>query len=151
MLKRSTSIVFAEGYVKKASLVFATAVLFSSTLAFPAWAQTVASLSGVVTDQTGAALRDVSVTIKNVDTGATRTIETDGGGHFQASGLPPARFEIRAEKQGFAAETRTGISLAVGQDATVNIKMQLKSPDACASGHEFATTDCALTWHGITL
>jgi hypothetical protein len=24
-------------------------------------------------------------------------------------------------------------------------------PDACASGHEFATTDCALTWHGITL
>jgi len=24
-------------------------------------------------------------------------------------------------------------------------------PDACASGHEFATTDCALTFHGITL
>ena len=28
---------------------------------------------------------------------------------------------------------------------------QPKTPDACASGHEFATTDCALTWHGITL
>ena len=28
---------------------------------------------------------------------------------------------------------------------------QQKAPDACASGHEFATTDCALTWHGITL
>ena len=28
---------------------------------------------------------------------------------------------------------------------------QQKTPDACASGHEFATTDCALTWHGITL
>jgi predicted porin len=26
-----------------------------------------------------------------------------------------------------------------------------KTPDPCASGHEFATTDCALTWHGITL
>jgi len=26
-----------------------------------------------------------------------------------------------------------------------------KDPDACASGHEFATTDCTLTWHGITL
>jgi len=118
--------------------------------AFPAWAQTGASLSGVVTDQTGAALPNVAVTIKNVDTGATRTIATDGG-HYQASGLPPGRFEIRAAKQGFADETRTGISLAVGQDATVDIQMHLSAPDACASGHEFATTDCALTWHGITL
>jgi predicted porin len=45
--------------------------------------------------------------------------------------------------------------LAVGQDATVDIKMQRRTlggtPDACASGHEFATTDCALTWHGITV
>ncbi|HMD15966.1 MAG TPA: carboxypeptidase regulatory-like domain-containing protein [Terriglobales bacterium] len=123
--------------------------------AFPAWAQTGASLSGVAMDQTGAALRDVAVTIKNVDTGATRTIATDGGGHYQASGLPPGRFEIRAARQGFADETRTGISLAVGQDATVDIKMQRRTldgtPDACASGHEFATTDCTLTWHGITV
>src|SRR5208283_5954850 len=123
--------------------------------AFPAWGQTGASLSGMVTDQTGAALRDVAVTIKNVDTGATRTSATDGGGHYQESGLPSGRFEIRAAKQGFADEMRTGISLAVGQDATVDIKMQRRTldgtRDACASGHEFATTDCTLTWHGITL
>jgi Carboxypeptidase regulatory-like domain len=128
---------------------FAVLILcFLSTLSS---AQTEASLSGVVTDQTGAALRDVAVTIKNVDTGATRTIATDGGGRYEASGLRPGRFEVRAAKQGFADETRTGISLAVGQDATVDIKMQRSTPDACASGHEFATTDCALTWHGITL
>jgi predicted porin len=118
---------------------------------FPAWAQTGASVSGVVTDQSGAALRDVAVTIRNVETGATRTITTDGGGHFQASGLPSGRFEIRAAKPGFSDESRTGISLAVGQDATVDIKMQRSTPDACTSGHEFATTDCTLTWHGITV
>jgi len=118
---------------------------------FPAWAQTGASLSGVVTDQTGVALRDVAVTLKNLDTGATRTIATDGAGRFQASALPPGRFEIRAAKQGFADETRAGINLAVGQNATVDIKMQRGAPDPCTSGHEFATTDCALTWHGITL
>ncbi len=117
--------------------------------AFPAWAQTGANLSGVVTDKTGAALRDVAVTIKNVDTGATRTIATDGEGQYQVSGLPPGRFEVRAAKQGFTDETRMGIGLAVGQEATVDIKMS--TPDACASGHEFATTDCTLTWHGITL
>jgi predicted porin len=113
--------------------------------------RTGASLSGMVTDQTGAALRDVTVTVKNFDTGATRTITTDSGGHYQASGLPQGGFEIRAAKQGFAAETRTGISLAVGQDATLDIRMQRSTPEACASGHEFLTTDCTLTWHGITL
>src|SRR5580693_9461748 len=126
-------------------------LLWLAVGAFPAWAQTGASLSGGVTDQTGATLPDVAVTIKNVDTGTTRTIATDGGGHYHASSLPPGRFEIQAAKQGFADETRTGISLAVGQDASVDIKMQLRTPDACASGHEFATTDCTLTWHGITL
>jgi predicted porin len=132
------------------------AVALASIVAFlcmegVAWAQTGASLSGVVTDQTGAALPDVAVTIKNVDAGETRIIATDGGGHFQASGLPAGRLEIRVAKPGFANETRTGISLAVGQGATVDIKMQRSTPDACASGHEFATTDCTLTWHGITL
>ena len=118
---------------------------------FPAWAQTGANLSGVVTDQTGAALADVAVTIRNVDTGATHAIVTDGVGHFQESSLPPGRYEIRTAKHGFTDETRTGIRLAAGQDATVDIKMQRGTPDACTSGHEFATTDCTLTWHGITL
>jgi predicted porin len=128
-------------------------VALSLFLAVPpaARAQAGASLSGVVTDQTGAALRDVAVTIKNVDTAETRTIATDGGGHYQASGLPAGRFELRAAKPGFADATRTGINLTDGQGATVDTKMQPKTPDPCTSGHEFATTDCALTWHGVTL
>ncbi|MGA2687656.1 MAG: carboxypeptidase regulatory-like domain-containing protein [Candidatus Korobacteraceae bacterium] len=142
-----------------AAVAFLVAVLCMENLAIaqspvdPATStpQTGASLSGMVTDQTGAALRDVAVTVKNVDTGATRTIRTDGGGHYQASGLSVGHVEIRAAKQGFADETRTGISLAVGQDATVDIQMRRSGPDACASGHEFLTTDCTLTWHGITL
>ncbi len=138
--------------MRKGALLFATLFSLSTFLGtFPAWAQMGANLSGVVTDQTGAALRDVAVTITNVDTGATRTITTDGRGHFQASSLPSGHFEIRAAKPGFVDEMRMGISVAVGQEATVDIKMQPKTPDPCTSGREFATTDCALTWHGITL
>ncbi len=135
-----------QAYVFIAAVVF----LLLSSLIF-AQAQTGTSLSGVVTDQTGAALRNVTVTVRNVDTGATRTITTDGDGRYQTSGLPLGRFEIRAAKPGFADEARAGISLAVGQDATVDIKVQKSPPDPCASGHEFATTDCTLTWHGITV
>ena len=99
-------------------------------------AQTSASLSGVV-NQTGAGLPDAAVTIKNLDTAETRTVLTDRAGRYQSSGLPAGSFDIRAAKQGFTDETRAGISLAVGQGATVDIKMQVKAPDVCASGKEF--------------
>src|ERR1700677_4320896 len=96
------------GYIPTAASLLLTQLflllLWLAMGAFSAWAQTGASLSGVVTDQTGAALRDVAVTIKSVDTGATRTTTADGVGHYQASGLPPGLFEIRAAKQGFADE-----------------------------------------------
>jgi len=135
---------------RSAAIALALVVVFFCMEA-SVWAQTGVSLSGVVTDQTGAGLPDVAVTIKNVDTTATRTIATDGGGRYQASGLPAGQFEIRAAKPGFADATRTGINVADGQSATVDTKMQAKTPDPCTSGHEFATTDCTLTWHGVTL
>src|ERR1700689_2142683 len=125
----------------KLSLSVCISLVWFAMGAFPAWAQPGASLSGVVTDPTGAAIPDVAVTIKNVDTGATRTIETDGGGRYQASGLTPGRFEIRAAKQGFAHETRTGLRLAVGQDATVDFEMQTSTSGAHANGHEAANAD----------
>jgi predicted porin len=148
--------------VRPRTIIFAALILFvavgvaraqSSVAlgAYPAWAQTGGSLSGVVTDQTGAALPNVAVTIKSLDSSETRTITTDGTGRYQTSGLPPGRFEVRAAKPGFADETRAGISMAVGQGATVDITMQRRSADPCTNGREFATTDCTLTWHGITL
>ena len=47
----------------------------------------------------------------------------------------------------FSASAQTGAS----QSASVDITMHRTTPDACASGQKFATTDCTLTWHGITL
>ncbi|MGA9352719.1 MAG: carboxypeptidase regulatory-like domain-containing protein, partial [Terriglobales bacterium] len=116
-----------------------------------AWAQPGPSLSGVVTDQNGAAIREVAVTIKNVDTGETRTIRTDAEGRYQMSGVAVGFFQIRAAKQGFTDVTLSGISLAAGHEATADIKMQRSTPDPCTSGREFATTDCTLTWHGVTV
>ncbi len=121
-----------------------------SCCALPSWAQTGASISGVVTDPNGAPLPEVAVTIRNADTGTTRAAITDARGYYQVTGLPAGRFEIRVAKTGFADETRTGISVADGQQATADIKMRSSTPDVCASGHEFLTTDCSLTWHGIT-
>jgi predicted porin len=42
-------------------------------------------------------------------------------------------------------------ALAFGQVSPAGTKSQPKTPEPCTSGHDFATTDCTLTWHGITL
>jgi len=116
-----------------------------------AGAQASATLSGRVTDSTGSVVAGATVTANNLDTGASRTVVTSQAGQYEMVAVPIGRYEVRATKQGFADEARTIISLAAGKDAAVDIRMQLKTSDACASGHEFAATDCALTWHGITL
>jgi len=50
------------------------------------------------------------------------------------------------------AVSSTGMtSVSAFGQVSASLSVQPKTSDACASGHEFATTDCALTWHGITL
>jgi len=51
----------------------------------------------------------------------------------------------------FAAIFFSASAPAFAQASPAETKAQPKTPDPCTSGHDFATTDCALTWHGITL
>ena len=116
----------------------------------PAAAQVTVSLSGHVTGPTGAPIAGVEVVARNVSTGLNLNIKTDAAGHYQFT-APAGTYEIRVSKTGFGLQVRSDVVLTAGQDATVDIEMQRSGPDACASGHEFLTTDCTLTWHGVTL
>jgi len=58
---------------------------------------------------------------------------------------------VNKRKTIFAAVLCFSSTLAFGQVGPADAKAQPKAPAPCTSGHEFATTDCALTWHGITL
>jgi len=91
----------------------------------PLAAQVSAGISGTITDSSGAVISAASVTVKNSETGSARTLLTDGAGHYQADALPAGPYEIRAEKPGFAPSVRTGIRLAVAQQATVNIGLRV--------------------------
>ncbi|MEP6961171.1 MAG: carboxypeptidase-like regulatory domain-containing protein [Acidobacteriota bacterium] len=83
------------------------------------------SISGRVEDPTGAAVSGATVTVKVVETGATRTANTDAGGNYRVPGLPVGPQEVRAEKAGFKTTVRSGINLAVAQEAVVNLELQL--------------------------
>ncbi len=90
-----------------------------------AHAQVSASLSGRVTDPTGAVVSGATVTAENVDTGLSRTAITDQAGRYELVALPVGQYQVRATKMGFAERVRTGISLVVGQDATVDLNLQI--------------------------
>ena len=91
----------------------------------PLAAQTSATLSGTVTDATGAAVAGVAVTVTNSSTGVAREATTDSAGRYQAVSLPVGQYQIHASKSGFADEMRNGIELVVGQDATVDLKLNV--------------------------
>ena len=107
------------------SMISALLLLFITGVLQSADAQGLANISGTVTDQTNATVSAVSVTVKNSDTGLERTVETDGAGRFRASALPVGEYEVRVHKDGLADEVRTGVRLVVGQEATIDLSLQL--------------------------
>jgi hypothetical protein len=90
-----------------------------------AWAQVSASISGRVEDSSGAAVSGATVTVKNVETGAIRTSTTDDTGNFRILSLNVGPQEVKAEKSGFKTAVRSGVNLVVGQEALVNLQLEI--------------------------
>src|SRR5438445_6078143 len=82
---------------------------------------TAASISGTVKDETGGVLPGVDLVIKNVETGLTRAVVSDANGFFTISGLLPGKYEARASLTGFATVIERDITLAVAQQAALNV------------------------------
>jgi hypothetical protein len=91
----------------------------------PAAAQVSASISGRVEDASGMAVNGANVTVTSAETGARRVVTTDAGGNFHVAPLPLGSQEVRAEKSGFKAAVRAGITLDVGADAVVNLRLEV--------------------------
>ena len=71
-------------------------------------AQVSASISGKVEDASNAAIRGATVTVKSLETGATRVVTTDDGGNFRALSLAVGPHEVRASKT--ASRRKCGIA-----------------------------------------
>jgi len=105
--------------------IFCAATALTLLLPSTARAQVSGVISGTVVDSSGAVLPEVRVAVLNLETGAIRAALSDATGHYSVLSLPIGRYEVRAEKDGFRTEVRTGITLAVGQEATVDLALQL--------------------------
>ena len=78
-----------------------------------------------MTDERGAVVPGATLTIKNTETGATRSITTDDGGRYRVPALPLGHYEVNVERQGFTTELRSGIELTVGREAVVDFSLKV--------------------------
>ena len=103
----------------------AVAVAFSAA---PASAQIVGgTIGGTVHDSTGAAVAGATVTVRQTDTGFTRTLVTGSDGRYAAPSVPVGPYSVSAEHESFQPQEQTGIVLSIGQSVQVNFALSVSS------------------------
>src|SRR3989454_706666 len=83
------------------------------------------TISGAVTDQSGAAVPGASVAIKHIETGIIRRLVSNETGRYEAVALPVGTYEVTASLAGFQTSVRGGIGLTVGRNAVVDIALRV--------------------------
>ncbi len=107
------------------SVFLVAVIVFTAISVQTARAQVAASIAGIVTDASGAPISAAAVTAKNLETGALRTATTDDAGRYLVLSLVVGQYELRATKAGFREAIRTGVNLAVDQEARVDLPLQV--------------------------
>jgi len=110
-------------FIKRCGFALATFLLILTVQAF---AQE-ATIVGTVTDPTGAAVPNASITITDNDTGVTRTLPTSNDGQYVAPDLAIGHYSVRATASGFKVAEQKNMTLAVGDRLRVDFKLQVGS------------------------
>ena len=82
-----------------------------------------ATLSGTVTDASGAAVPNARVSVKNSATGVVREVTSDSAGFYSVPNLLPGVYDTTVEVAGFSSSVQTGLTLSVGASKALNIAM----------------------------
>jgi len=84
-----------------------------------------ATLTGTVTDRSGAVIPKAEISVKNAATGVTRNSETNSAGFYTAPGLPPGNYAVSVIAAGFSTALRTNVTLTVGAQQVLDFTMQV--------------------------
>jgi hypothetical protein len=82
------------------------------------------TITGIVTDESGAAVANVTVTITDKATGTARSVMTSASGLYSAPALPAGDYEVRAQVQGFRTVVRES-TVQAGGTFTVNLALSI--------------------------
>ena len=96
-------------------------------MAATALAQTTASIQGTVTDQSGAAIANAKVTVKNLALGIERTTQTNSTGAYEIPALPPGTYSVQVQQSGFETQLAKDLLLEVSKNSVQNFGLKVAS------------------------
>src|SRR5260370_39711245 len=105
------------------------------------WSQSsyTAAVRGIVTDASGSIVPEAKVTVTESDRNVPHAVTADAAGRYAVSGLPPGRYSLTVEAAGFKKFSETNISLAVQQQATLNVALQVGELTTTVEGQSQAS------------
>src|SRR5688500_3469988 len=103
------------------SLLIIACLVLAAASAFGQDVQTKGMIGGTVTDPTGAAIPGAKIIV----TGQTgeRTGTTNDSGIFRIDNLEPGTYTVRVEQAGFKAAVANNVTVNVGRESTLNLKL----------------------------
>src|SRR4051812_47323384 len=106
---------------------FASALVRVVMLAtgIPLMGQSTGTISGSVSDPTGALVPAATVTATLVDQQLRRSVTTSGDGFYSLSALPPGRYTVAVEKAGFQRSEEAGIVLTLNQNLRLDVALRV--------------------------
>ena len=112
--------------LRKLGFVSLLAVVLLAFIAAPGWGQNVyGTIAGTVTDSSGAAIADASVTLTNLDTNEKHNIQTDASGNYTFVNILPGRYKVESEKSGFKKVVRQPILVQIESGLRVDLTMEV--------------------------
>ena len=81
------------------------------------------TISGTVTDSSGAVMPQVSIVVKNTQEGTATTLTTNAQGLYVVPGLVVGTYDVQAQAKGFKTQVRRGITLTVGSTLVVDFAL----------------------------
>ncbi len=110
------------------------------------------TISGTVTDASGATVVGASVAVKNLDTGVTENLTSNSAGLYRAPEVVIGNYEVRVTHPGFETVVRAGIQTSVGEESIVDIVLpvgqasQVVTVDSVVSQVDTSTTALSVTF-----
>ncbi|MGI8897835.1 MAG: TonB-dependent receptor [Pyrinomonadaceae bacterium] len=111
--------------MKAPRMIFCLLLLYVSLAVQMSAQVNTASLTGLVTDPTGAVVADAVVTAKNKATSSQSSTTTDASGYYTFASLPGAAYIVEVELQGFKKAVHENVSLEVGQKARIDFALEV--------------------------
>lgn len=111
----------------KLRIIWLSAFIFILIVPALTFAQDTASITGTVSDPSGADISNAKVTIVSTEHGVTRTAPTNGSGDYDFGALPIGSYNLTVEAPGFKTYQAKGVVLRVAEKARADVSMQIGS------------------------